>query len=67
MNPRLAVYETATLPLSYPGENYFKISLERRKGIGPSTFSLGRRHSTTELPPPDKDLKPILAKTVVII
>ncbi len=46
MNRRMAVLQTAALPLGYAA-----LSLERETGFEPATSTLARLHSTTELLP----------------
>src|SRR2546428_5378218 len=47
-NRRMGVLQTPALPLGYVASN---LHLEREMGLEPTTFSLARRRSTSELLP----------------
>ena len=52
MNRRIAVLQTAALPLGYAA----KKKMERETGFEPATSTLARSHSTTELFPLNSNL-----------
>ncbi len=52
MNRRMAVLQTAALPLGYAARICNLILVERETGFEPATSTLARLHSTTELLPP---------------